>query len=523
MRVSLANGDRFELAKYDTKTVEYNGDRTPAIILYLNDSNINAVKSAFGSEANLATISVHTDTGERIDFQGYQVRKSIGFGASDDQLEVTLVRGTDVSQKVVALTADVKTMTATFEQALTLFAEMKTATEEYIKVAAAAANSTSEAIKKATQAEEYAATLADAVTQREGVIESFGSSAQAAAEAMTKVSREIEVVRTEYATMREAFVDATSKVTKIAADADKMTTDFNARITEMDAILTEARAIRESVDDTNTKVTTSNDNVTKFTQVVTEHGKNIEKFETTINTSVDEFKTTVTEGVEGFKTDVNKNFQTMEENVNKNIQTMETDVKQSKETAAEAKQTADGLESRIVALEPVTDITKMMLPEAKRFKIKESRQALADYLETHPVSYVHNGYMQQFSCTSEKQSYLQAMILTSTMAAQAGVPYQPSWNAVGEPCSYDWTIADLQGLAMVIEAAVRPRVSIQQDYEKNINAVASVEALMGMIFNYDDITGHVPPTPAAPPVLPNTSTTTDDLPAAPEVTIADRV
>jgi len=108
----------------------------------------------------------------------------------------------------------------------------------------------------------------------------------------------------------------------------------------------------------------------------------------------------------------------------------------------------------------------------------KSKQNLKRYLEIYKLSSAcHGGIVKQYSITSEKQQHLANMILTATMAAQSGIPYQPSWNAAGEECTYDWTIGELQQLAMEMEGVVRPLVSKQQRMEVAIQEAHSLEDL----------------------------------------------
>lgn len=115
----------------------------------------------------------------------------------------------------------------------------------------------------------------------------------------------------------------------------------------------------------------------------------------------------------------------------------------------------------------------------------KSKQNLKRYLEIYKLySACHGGIVKQYSITSEKQQHLANMILTATMAAQAGIPYQPSWNASGEECTYDWTIGELQQLAMEMEGAVRPLVSKQQRMEVAIQEATSLEELKSIDISF---------------------------------------
>ena len=110
----------------------------------------------------------------------------------------------------------------------------------------------------------------------------------------------------------------------------------------------------------------------------------------------------------------------------------------------------------------------------KEYRIKLSKVNLATYLQEHPVtSSAHKGKEGLYSITEEKQSLLMAMIMMATINPE----YQPSWNTVGEPCSYDWTLTELQTLAADIEAVVRPLVSKQQGMEAAINKAGTIEAV----------------------------------------------
>ena len=86
------------------------------------------------------------------------------------------------------------------------------------------------------------------------------------------------------------------------------------------------------------------------------------------------------------------------------------------------------------------------------------------------------------------------MISVCTLAKQSGRPYQPSWNATGEVCSYDWTIEELVQLAMEIEATVRPLVSYQQTIENKIKKCTTMDELKAVVINYNNVPTHTTPT-----------------------------
>lgn len=118
---------------------------------------------------------------------------------------------------------------------------------------------------------------------------------------------------------------------------------------------------------------------------------------------------------------------------------------------------------------PVFDLKNAALDELKIYKIIKSKENLESYLAAHPIiSSCHGGVEKQYSITKEKQTLLTQMILITKVAINAGQTYHPSWNAQGEPCTYDWTLQELQQLAFETEAVVRPLVSHQQTMESLI-------------------------------------------------------
>ena len=154
-------------------------------------------------------------------------------------------------------------------------------------------------------------------------------------------------------------------------------------------------------------------------------------------------------------------------------------------TASAANASAENANAQVAQLVVNTDIDKMTVAEAKAFKISQSKQALSDYLATHPISSsCHGGVEATYSIVSDKQQYLISMIAVAQMAQAAGVDYKPSWNATGEECTYDWTADELQQLAFEMETVVRPLVSKQQAIETEINACKTLAKIKAVEISY---------------------------------------
>lgn len=126
------------------------------------------------------------------------------------------------------------------------------------------------------------------------------------------------------------------------------------------------------------------------------------------------------------------------------------------------------------------DTDNCTIEQLKNYLISKSKENLEAYLAAHPItSKCHAGEEKKYSITKDKQALLTQMILITQVATNAGQEYHPSWNAQGEPCTYDWTLQELQQLAFEIEAIVRPLISHQQTMEFQINtAVSKEEALL---------------------------------------------
>lgn len=118
---------------------------------------------------------------------------------------------------------------------------------------------------------------------------------------------------------------------------------------------------------------------------------------------------------------------------------------------------------------------------AKRYKITESKDKLADWLADHPMTYTDG---KQYSVTAEKQSLLNGNLASYERAAKAGIEYPLRWNSTGDECT-EWTYEALVGLSLAIAAYVAPKVSRQQEIELAIAACETLEQLNEIVISYE--------------------------------------
>jgi uncharacterized coiled-coil DUF342 family protein len=482
MNVILTNGTSFTLSNYSKVKTTLNGDIVDAVVLQLTGTTLSAVKKAFTDESNLVTLSIHDEGDSRNDIpasditlNGYQTRVAIALGTEDDEFVVTLAQQNDTSSKVAALSADVANLATSVESALKIFTELRNTTQTYLDTLNAAVDKSDKAsAAAASQAETIAVLTANSEALNNNITDALTklNDAKATYEEGTK---SMDLVKAGNDGLQSSINDAISQVTVLINNTDAMTNQFNERVESFDSIRASMTDIHQSINETNINSDATKKLVEDFQTTITEFGTTVDAATTTAN----ETKQAVNDVV-ATNTEITKKLAdttaVVEEHTSK--------LSETSDTLASYKETADKLDERVAALEPVTDITTLSLAEAKQARIAESQQALATWLDENPItSTCHGGVYAKYSITAEKQAYLQAMILITTMAQANNIPYQPSWNAKGKPCTYDWTLEELQQLAIEIEQVVRPRISRQQE----IQAANTMDELIAITFDFDTV------------------------------------
>lgn len=120
---------------------------------------------------------------------------------------------------------------------------------------------------------------------------------------------------------------------------------------------------------------------------------------------------------------------------------------------------------------------------AKTERIKQSKDDLASYLESHPLQWTDGEY---YSITQEKQNQLTSKIMAATMAQTLSADYTLTWNSTGEVCK-EWTLSDLSALAFAIDKRVTALVTYQQTQEVAMRNAITQEELNAIVVNYDSV------------------------------------
>lgn len=246
-------------------------------------------------------------------------------------------------------------------------------------------------------------------------------------------------------------------------------------------IETFVNSVSKTIDDLKAIAKATSDTIANHDEAISSTSKSLEETTQNFNSfteSFGEFSKANTEKIETIEKSIGDN--------NNYIRTVSEVLDEfNTSTVPALNEKIETVEASVKAITEEPNMSNMTLGEAKKYLTGISKQLLEEYLASHPItSSCHGGEEKQYSITSEKQQYLSMMVLMTTMAIEKDIPYTPSWNATGEACTYDWTLDELQQLAIEIETVVRPLVSKQQNYEKQIEVCTSIEELQSIVITY---------------------------------------
>ena len=503
-RLLLANGTTISVKSYNNTTALVDGNSVPAISIVTAES-LDSVNAKLANTDALLDFNIYPEDKSVVLFHatGYQKRiRTILEDGEDGSTGVTIL---------LAKTTDTDVILKRVEKLLTTIQQTQEEQGESISTLADTQKKTSDELENVDQKNK----------QLDQLVKNIGDS-------LIDINKHIQTVNTHMSendelcnSIKESVANFTEISAQHIAEIQGMRTDFkavsdsaskavNAADTAANTVTTQNEVIQQAVTaagNADTKATqVSNDLTTainKLTDVadqVTEVSKVAE--DTKNNAASADSVKELTESMSTMK----ENLSTVSETAAKASKSVETisgqtipvldqAIKNATNNSKNALDQADALDKRVSVLEPVTDYTTLSLEDAIAFRVKESAAALSEYLAANPItSTCHKGIAAKYSITKDKQEYLQSMISVCTLAKQSGRPYQPSWNATGEVCSYDWTIEELVQLAMEIEATVRPLVSYQQTIENQIKNCTTMDELKAIVINYNNVPVHTTPT-----------------------------
>ena len=503
-RLLLANGTTISVKSYNNTTALVDGNSVPAISIVTAES-LDSVNAKLANTDALLDFNIYPEDKSVVLFHatGYQKRiRTILEDGEDGSTGVTIL---------LAKTTDTDVILKRVEKLLTTIQQTQEEQGESISTLADTQKKTSDELENVDQKNK----------QLDQLVKNIGDS-------LIDINKHIQTVNTHMSendelcnSIKESVANFTEISAQHIAEIQGMRTDFkavsdsaskavNVADTAANTVTTQNEVIQQAVTaagDADTKATqVSNDLTTainKLTDVadqVTEVSKVAE--DTKNNAASADSVKELTESMSTMK----ENLSTVSETAAKASKSVETisgqtipvldqAIKNATNNSKNALDQADALDKRVSVLEPVTDYTTLSLEDAIAFRVKESAAALSEYLAANPItSTCHKGIAAKYSITKDKQEYLQSMISVCTLAKQSGRPYQPSWNATGEVCSYDWTIEELVQLAMEIEATVRPLVSYQQTIENKIKKCTTMDELKAVVINYNNVPTHATPT-----------------------------
>ncbi len=504
MRLLLANGTTISVKSYNNTTALVDGNSVPAISIVTAES-LDSVNAKLVNTDALLDFNIYPEDKSVVLFHatGYQKRiRTILEDGEDGSTGVTIL---------LAKTTDTDVILKRVEKLLTTIQQTQEKQGESISALADTQKKTSNELDNVDQKNK----------QLDKLVKNIGDS-------LIDINKHIKTVNTHMSENDElcnSIKESVSNFTEISAqhiaEIQGMRSDFktvsdsaskavNTADTAANTVTTQNEVIQQAViaaGDAGTKATqVSNDltlAVNKLTDVADQVSEVSKVAEDTKNNaaSADSVKeltesmSTMKENISAVSETAAKASKGVETISGQTIPVLDQAIKNATNNSKNALEQAGALDKRVSVLEPVTDYTTLSLEDAIAFRVKESAAALSEYLAANPItSTCHKGIAAKYSITKDKQEYLQSMISVCTLAKQNGAPYQPSWNATGEVCSYDWTIEELVKLAMEIEATVRPLVSYQQTIENKIKKCTTMDELKAVVINYNNVPTHTIPT-----------------------------
>lgn len=504
MRLLLANGTTISVKSYNNTTALVDGNSVPAISIVTAES-LDSVNAKLANTDALLDFNIYPEDKSVVLFHatGYQKRiRTILEDGEDGSTGVTIL---------LAKTTDTDVILKRVEKLLTTIQQTQEEQGESISTLADTQKKTSDELdnvdQKNKQLDQLVKNIGDSLidinkhiqtvnihmSENDELCNSIKESVSNFTEISAQHIAEIQGMRSDFKTVSDSASNAVKAADTAANTVTTQNEVIQQAVTAAGDADTKATQVSNDLTLTVNKLKDVADQVTEVSKVA-EDTKNNSASADSVK-ELTESMSTMKENLSTVSETAAKASKSVETISGQTIPVLDQAIKNATNNSKNALDQADALDKRVSVLEPVTDYTTLSLEDAIAFRVKESAAALSEYLAANPItSTCHKGIAAKYSITKDKQEYLQSMISVCTLAKQSGRPYQPSWNATGEVCSYDWTIEELVQLAMEIEATVRPLVSYQQTIENQIKNCTSMDELKAVVINYNNVPTHTTPT-----------------------------
>ena len=135
---------------------------------------------------------------------------------------------------------------------------------------------------------------------------------------------------------------------------------------------------------------------------------------------------------------------------------------------------------------PTIDYDTCSLEDLKSYKIKESKENLASYLESHPLKSTCHGKKEgTYTITEEKRNMFTSKFTAHMFLETAGIEDVMTWNESGQACEI-WTNEECLQLIKEWNAISTALVKKQQDVELAIKACETKEDIKKIEVIYSD-------------------------------------
>lgn len=137
-------------------------------------------------------------------------------------------------------------------------------------------------------------------------------------------------------------------------------------------------------------------------------------------------------------------------------------------------------------INPSIDFGTCSLEELIQYRINESKEELACYLENHPlVSKCHGGKTGTYTITQDKQNQFMSKFTAHMELERAGVEDTMTWNETGKNCEA-WTDEECRAFIEEWNAITSALVNEQQNIEMELVACETKEDALNIEISYEE-------------------------------------